>query len=162
MTASQVPDPVTVLPRPAWATADRHPVHHPTHPVFRPAGRTRSARPAGGRLVAVRQLLRALLTPGQDQPQPQELSLVLVGTPADVLRVLREAEDQPGTGYTVVGVVLDGPVDPGDVTRQWGRSRPVVCYVGLEEVGAAVRDLGADAVVVAGPLSEETEGRGEH
>ena len=156
MTASQAPDPVTVRPRPAMATADRHPVHHPTHPVFR------SARPVRGRLVAVRQLLRALLTPGQDQPQPQELSLVLVGAPADVLRALREAEDQAGTGYTVVGVVLDGPVEPGDVTRQWGRSQPVVCYVGLEEVGAAVRDLGADAVVVAGPLSEETEGRGEH
>lgn len=142
------------------ATADRHPVRHPTHPVFRSAARTRSARPVRGRLVAVRQLLRTLLAPGQDQSQ--ELSLVLVGTPADVLRALREAEDQPGAGYTVVGVVLDGPVGPEDVTRQWGRSQPVVCYVGLEEVGAAVRDLGADAVVVAGPLSEETQGRGEH
>jgi exopolysaccharide biosynthesis polyprenyl glycosylphosphotransferase len=79
--------------------------------------------------------------------------VVVVGAPDDVRYVLRQMERKSGAAYKVVGVVLDGAVSPQDATRDWGVVHRASCYVGLEEVGDAVRDLGADAVVVAGPLT---------
>jgi hypothetical protein len=49
--------------------------------------------------------------------------------------------------------LLDVGVASGDATQDWGEARRALCYVGIEEVNAAVEDLGADAVVVAGPLA---------
>ncbi|MDI3330367.1 MAG: hypothetical protein QJR09_06450 [Micrococcus sp.] len=92
--------------------------------------------------------------------QGQALSVVLVGAPADVRYVLRQVERRFGAAYTVVGVVLDGAVGPGDATQDWGEVHPALCYVGIEEIDAAVRDLGADAVVVAGPLPSNQHIRG--
>lgn len=85
------------------------------------------------------------------------LSVVVVGAPADVRQVLHRAGLRPAA-YTIVGVVLDGEVASGDATQDWGEAHRALCYVGIEEVDTAVKDLGADAVVVAGPLTRDDQG----
>jgi hypothetical protein len=104
------------------------------------------------RLLAVWGLWRTVLH--RTRLRGRALTVVLVGAPDDVRRVLRRVERKAGAAYSVVGVVLDGAVAPGEASRGWGESHPVLCYVGIEEVGAAVRDLRADAVIVAGPLAD--------
>ena len=102
------------------------------------------------RLLTAWGLWRSLLH--RSRLKGHALSVVLVGPPAEVRHVLRLVERKACAAYKVVGVVLDGAVAPGDATQDWGEVDPALCYVGIEEVDAAVRDLGADAVVVVGPL----------
>lgn len=78
--------------------------------------------------------------------------VVVVGQPADVAYVTRQIERRSAVCYRVVGEVLDEPddLDPGD-----GRdTAPAFTRTGrvLEAVGS----LGADAVIVAGPLRAGT------
>lgn len=115
-------------------------------PYSRVAALAGLARP-----LAARQLTRDLVH--RSRLEGRALSVVMVGTPADVRYVLRRAERKSGAACAVVGVVLDGEVAPRDAAQDWGEVHPALCYVGIEQVDAAVRDLGADAVVVAGPVS---------
>jgi exopolysaccharide biosynthesis polyprenyl glycosylphosphotransferase len=79
--------------------------------------------------------------------------VVVVGQPADVQYVLRQIEKKSGAAYRVVGVVLDGAVTVRDEAEVAAASGNVPGVVGAHQVTDAVDRLGADAVIVAGPLA---------
>ncbi|MGC5616757.1 sugar transferase [Georgenia sp. Z1491] len=91
--------------------------------------------------------------------------VVVVGQPADVAYVTRQIARRSAVCYRVVGVVLDVPTDPpagpapedagtGDPDRDGPPAPPT--FYGVERVPQAVTELGADSVVVAGPLRAGT------
>jgi hypothetical protein len=145
VTVFQTPEQVIVEPDSTAGAQHRSAVHHPSR------SSVVAALPRAGRLLAVWRRWRGLLR--RPRPQGHEIPVVLVGAPADVRFVLRQIERKTGAAYKVIGVVLDGAVAPADATQGWGEVTPAMCYVGIEELDAAVRDLGAQAVIAAGPLS---------
>lgn len=151
MTVFQTLEKASVEARSHAAAPHCSAVRHPSRPSFCTESRYRFRHPERTRLLSVWRLWRSLRH--CSRLRGRSLSLVLVGAPTDVRYVLRQFEGTANAAYKVVGVVLDGAVAPRDATQGWGEVAPALCYVGIEEVDAAVRDLGADAVVVAGPRS---------
>lgn len=92
--------------------------------------------------------------------------VVVVGEPADVAYVIRQVARRSAVAYRVVGVVLDGVDDagtwddgegrfPSTGARDAGSAPPSLpAFRGTGRVPEVVRRLGADAVIVAGPLQE--------
>jgi exopolysaccharide biosynthesis polyprenyl glycosylphosphotransferase len=98
-------------------------------------------------LIASRWVLRRWLS--RQRARGHYLSRVLVlGKRRDVSYVVNQIEKKSGAAYHVVGVSR-----PGKSSIQWltlgGRAIPVVPESG--SIVDAVRELGADAVIVAGP-----------
>jgi exopolysaccharide biosynthesis polyprenyl glycosylphosphotransferase len=98
-------------------------------------------------LIASRWVLRRWLS--RQRARGHYLSRVLVlGKRRDVSYVVNQIEKKSGAAYHVVGVSR-----PGKSSMQWltlgGRAIPVVPE--SRSIVDAVRDLGADAVIVAGP-----------
>ncbi|XAS65013.1 sugar transferase [Micrococcaceae bacterium Sec5.8] len=98
-------------------------------------------------LIASRWALRRWLS--RQRTKGHYLSQVLVlGKPKDVSYVVNQIEKKSGAAYRVVGVCLTG--NPGMKWLSLGRRAvPVVQESG--SIVDAVRELGADAVIVAGP-----------
>jgi exopolysaccharide biosynthesis polyprenyl glycosylphosphotransferase len=71
---------------------------------------------------------------------------IVVGEASDVNYVVRQIDKKSGAAYNVVGVALPSSER---VQMQFAR-HPVPVVSDLESVGAAVRNIGADAVIVAG------------
>ncbi|MET4136518.1 sugar transferase [Pseudarthrobacter sp. PvP090] len=98
-------------------------------------------------LIASRWALRRWLT--RQRTKGHYLSQVLVlGKPKDVSYVVNQIEKKSGAAYHVVGVCLTG--NPGMKWLNLGR-RAVPVVQESWSIVDAVRELGADAVIVAGP-----------
>ena len=98
-------------------------------------------------LIASRWLLRRWLT--RQRTKGHYLSQVLVlGKPKDVSYVVNQIEKKSGAAYHVVGVCLTGT--PGMKWLNLGR-RAVPVVPEASSIVQAVREFGADAVIVAGP-----------
>jgi exopolysaccharide biosynthesis polyprenyl glycosylphosphotransferase len=100
-----------------------------------------------GGLIASRWVLRRWLS--RQRAKGHYLSRVLVlGKPRDVSYVVNQIEKKSGAAYHVVGVALTG-----NPRMRWlnlsGRSVPLVPE--SHSIVDAVHELGADAVIVAGP-----------
>ncbi|MGC5628581.1 sugar transferase [Georgenia sp. Z1344] len=92
--------------------------------------------------------------------------VVVVGEQSDVAYVTRQIARRSAVCYRVVGVVLDTDRPPADPATP-GAPQPAAplappgatappTYYGTERVPQAVTEFGADAVIVAGPLSGGT------
>ena len=98
-------------------------------------------------LIASRWVLRRWLT--RQRTKGHFLSQVLVlGKPKDVSYVVNQIEKKSGAAYHVVGVCLTG--NAGMKWLNLGR-RAVPVVPEARSIVEAVREFGADAVIVAGP-----------
>lgn len=86
--------------------------------------------------------------------------VVVVGQPDDVRYVVTQLRKNCGAAYKAVGVVLDGEEPAADAPAVASARTPasaavddVPRFAGTHELLGAVRELGADAVIVAGPLT---------
>ncbi|TXN30422.1 sugar transferase [Lacisediminihabitans profunda] len=112
------------------------------------------ALPAGlGGLLLERWLWRRWLNHNRGEGHYLSRAIV-VGEASDVSYVVRQIDKKSGAAYNVVGVAL--PSNERLPMQFAKHSVPVVSD--LESVGAAVRNMGADAVIVAG----EPAGRGHY
>ncbi|AWB96292.1 polyprenyl glycosylphosphotransferase [Agromyces badenianii] len=78
---------------------------------------------------------------------------IIAGSRREVEYVARQILERSGAGYHVVGAAIDAPgqsfIDAG------GERVPIVA--GLDEVAQSARDLGADAVILAGLTRDEDD-----
>lgn len=78
--------------------------------------------------------------------------VVVYGQARDTRYVVQQIRKKTGAAYKVVGVVLDGPQDPAAEAAVRNAAPGIPVTHGGAEVESAVQRLGADAVVIAGPL----------
>jgi len=71
---------------------------------------------------------------------------IVVGDPIDVEYVVRQIEKKSGAAYNVIGLALPN----GSTSHSVFAKNPVPIVSDLENVGLALRNVGADAVIVAG------------